>query len=175
MSHVSTSRLLLTPEQITQKVQRIAYEIYERNFDQDRLMIAGVLDRGYHLAERICRQLDRISHFSAEKNTLVLVEVSIEKFTAQQTQVSFNVPVADFEGQCIILVDDVLNTGRTLAYCMSPFLQQPIKKLEIAVLVNRSHIQFPVMASYTGLELATTLQEHIDVVFDSESEGVYLH
>nr|WKN36959.1 phosphoribosyltransferase family protein [Tunicatimonas sp. TK19036] len=174
MSHASSSRLLLTPEQITQKVKRIAYEIYERNFDQDSLLIAGVLDRGYYLAERICQELDHISHFSAEKNTLSLVEVSIQKFTEQQTQVSFNVPEAAFAEQSIILVDDVLNTGRTLAYCLSPFLKQPIKKIEIAVLVNRSHIQFPVMASYTGLELATTLQEHIEVVFDNESEGVFL-
>ncbi|MEQ9443500.1 MAG: phosphoribosyltransferase family protein [Cyclobacteriaceae bacterium] len=175
MTQVSSSRLLLTPGQITQKVKRIAYEIYERNFDQNRLLIAGVLDRGYRLAERICSQLDEISHFSMEKNTLTLVEVTIEKFTAKQSQVVFNVPTTDFEDQCIILVDDVLNTGRTLAYCMSPFLEQPIKKLEIAVLVNRSHIQFPVMASYTGLELSTTLPEHIEVVFDSENEGVYLH
>lgn len=175
MTHVSSSRLLLTPEQITQKVKRIAYEIYERNFDQESLLIAGVLDRGYYLAERICRELDHISHFSAEKNTLSLVKVSIEKFTEQQTQVSFNIPESAFADQSIILVDDVLNTGRTLAYCLSPFLKQTIKKIEIAVLVNRSHIQFPVMASYTGLELATTLQEHIEVVFDHENEGVYLH
>jgi len=169
-----TSRLLLTPDQISQKVRRISYEIYERNFEQQKLILAGVLDRGYLLAQRIAEQLSAISHFSSEKGNLTLVEVSIEKFTNQQTQVEFNVPESDFANQSIILVDDVLNTGRTLAYCIPPFLQQPIKKLEIAVLVNRSHIQFPVLASYTGLELATTLQEHIEVVFGGDREGVYL-
>lgn len=171
----ANARLLLTSEEITQKVKRIAYEIYERNFDQDSLILAGILDRGYYLAERIAKQLSLISHFSTEKGNLSLVEVSIEKFTDQQAQVTFNVPVTDFDNQSIILVDDVLNTGRTLAYCLPPFLKRSIRKLEIAVLVNRSHIQFPVMASYTGLELATTLQEHIEVVFESSKEGVYLH
>lgn len=174
MPQDDSARLLLTPEEITQKVKRIAYEIYERNFDQDSLILAGILDRGYYLAERIAKQLGLISHFSLKKGNLSLVEVSIEKFTDQQAQVAFDVPVADFDDRSIILVDDVLNTGRTLAYCLPPFLKRSIRKLEIAVLVNRSHIQFPVMASYTGLELATTLQEHIEVVFESSKEGVYL-
>jgi pyrimidine operon attenuation protein/uracil phosphoribosyltransferase len=170
-----TSRLLLTPDQISQKVRRISYEIYERNFEQDSLILAGVLDRGYLLAMRIAQQLSAISHFSSDKGNLSLVKVSIEKFTNQQTQIAFNVSESDFASKSIILVDDVLNTGRTLAYCIPPFLKQPITKLEIAVLVNRSHIQFPVLASYTGLELATTLQEHIEVVFGGDHEGVYLH
>ena len=174
MPDTDTSRLLLTSDQISQKVRRITYEIYERNFEQQSLILAGVVDRGYLLAQRIAQQLSTISHFSSENGNLTLVEVSIEKFTSQQTQVAFNVPESDFDNQSIILVDDVLNTGRTLAYCIPPFLQQPIRKLEIAVLVNRSHIQFPVLASYTGLELATTLQEHIEVVFSGDNEGVYL-
>ncbi|WKN44437.1 phosphoribosyltransferase family protein [Tunicatimonas pelagia] len=170
-----SSRLLLDQKQIAQKVIRIAYEIYERNFEQEAIILAGVLDRGYHLAELIAKELDKVSHFSSSEGSLKLVKVSLKKFTQQQTQVTFNVPVTDFDGNSIVLVDDVLNTGRTLAYCIPSFLERSISKLEIAVLVNRSHIQFPVMANYTGLELATTLQEHIEVVFKPDSEGVYLH
>lgn len=175
MTNTDSSRLLLNSKQITQKVTRIAYEIYERNFDQETIILAGVLDRGYHLAELIVKELDKISHFSRDEESLKLVQVSLEKFTQQQTRVEFNVPVTDFDGNSIILVDDVLNTGRTLAYCLPSFLERPVSKLEIAVLVNRSHIQFPVMANYTGLELATTLQEHIEVQFEPGSEGIYLH
>ncbi len=174
MTNTDSPRLLLNAEQITQKVTRIAYQIYERNFAQEKIILAGVLDRGYHLAELIVKELNKISHFSEDKGSLKLVEVSLKKFTQQQTQVEFNVPVTDFDGNSVILVDDVLNTGRTLAYCLPSLLERPISSLEIAVLVNRSHIQFPVMANYTGLELATTLQEHIEVMFDPDSEGVYL-
>ncbi|MEM8965509.1 MAG: phosphoribosyltransferase family protein [Bacteroidota bacterium] len=169
-----TPRLLLDSEQIAQKVTRIAYEIYERNFEQEAIVLAGVIDRGYHLAELIANELDKVSHFSRKEGTLTLVEVSLEKFTQQQTETIFNVPMTDFDGKSIVLVDDVLNTGRTLAYCLPSFLKRPISNLEIAVLVNRSHSQFPVMANYTGLELATTLQEHIEVVFESNRKGVYL-
>ena len=72
------------------------------------------------------------------------------------------------------MVDDVLNSGRTLAFSFQPFLSQSIKKLEVAVLVNRSHKRYPVSVDYTGYELATTLSEHIHVVLDSDKMAVYL-
>ena len=74
---------------------------------------------------------------------------------------------------CIVIVDDVLNSGRTLAYAMNPFLNAEIKKIEVAVLVNRSHPSFPIMPTYTGLELATTLSEHVEVVLGKKA-AVYL-
>jgi pyrimidine operon attenuation protein/uracil phosphoribosyltransferase len=75
----------------------------------------------------------------------------------------------------IVLLDDVLNTGRTLAYSLKPFLNVEIKKLHTAVLVDRNHKQFPIAADYIGYALSTTIQEHIEVVLeDNERFGVYL-
>ncbi|HLU89605.1 MAG TPA: phosphoribosyltransferase family protein, partial [Cyclobacteriaceae bacterium] len=81
----------------------------------------------------------------------------------------------DFGGKCVIVVDDVLNTGRTLVYALQPFLREPVRKVEIAVLVNRSHKLFPVTPDYTGYELATTLSEHITVYLDPVNSTVHLH
>lgn len=168
------ARLILNEDQIRKKIRRIAFEVYERNYLEEKLIIAGIMGRGYTLAKMIADELEGISHFKVEKNTLVLVEVSLEKFAPFQGEVSLNHSSDILDRASIVLVDDVLNTGKTLAHSLQPFLQKEIKKLEIAVLVNRSHTLFPISADYTGYELATTLQEHIEVVLEKDQLNVYL-
>jgi pyrimidine operon attenuation protein/uracil phosphoribosyltransferase len=73
------------------------------------------------------------------------------------------------------VVDDVLNTGRTLMHSLKPLLAIEVKKIQIAVMVDRSHRAFPVAAGYVGYSLSTTIQEHIEVVLEEgERFGVYL-
>jgi len=169
-----TTRLILNADQIRKKVRRIAFEVYERNYLEKRLIIAGITGRGYALAKMIGKDLTEISHFKTETDALILTEVFLEKFAASQDEVSLDCPLSLLENASIVLVDDVLNTGKTLAHSLKPFLQQNIKKLETAVLVNRSHTLFPISADYTGYELATTLQEHIEVVLETDLLAVYL-
>jgi pyrimidine operon attenuation protein/uracil phosphoribosyltransferase len=170
----ASSRLILDAEEIARRIRRIAYEIYERNFEESILVLAGIEDRGYLLAERLCSALDEISHFTLESNKLIKAKVQLQKFTGVQCEVNLENAPEKWENCCVVVVDDVLNTGRTLAYSLKPFLEQPVKKLEVAVLVNRSHIKFPVIASYTGYQLSTTLEEHIEVVLDGSADAVYL-
>lgn len=169
-----TPKLILDAEQIQRKITRIAYEVFEHNFEEEQLIVAGVVERGYRLAERICAVLDQDSTFSFAYQNLHLIRVALPKFSSKQAEVKIDYDLSQLAGKSVVLVDDVMNTGRTLAYCISPFLQYPIKKLETAVLVNRSHIQFPVSISYTGYALATTLHEHIEVVLDNENQAVFL-
>jgi len=68
----------------------------------------------------------------------------------------------------------VLNTGRTLIYALKPFLKMELKKIEVAVLVNRSNHLFPIQPNYTGYDLSTTLNEHVVVVLGKKS-AVYLN
>lgn len=168
------SRLILDADQIAKKIRRIAYEIYERNYQEKQLLVAGIVGQGYQLATRICNELERISHFKAQDNTLLLLQVTLSKFESPQGKVTLDCDPKVLENGSIILVDDVLNTGQTVAYALQPFLTSKIKKLETAVLVNRSHKLFPIAADYTGYELATTIQEHIRVVLDENQEAVYL-
>ena len=169
-----SAKLILDAEQIRRKITRIAYEIYERNFDEEQLLVAGVVDRGYRLAERICAVLDRDSAFTFNSRKLQLVRVSPPLFSEPSFSVSIDCNHEALRGKSVVLIDDVMNTGKTLAHCACPFLQYSIKKLEAAVLVNRSHVQFPVSVSYTGYALATTLHEHIEVILDDENQAVYL-
>lgn len=160
---------VLDPEQIRQKIRRIAYEIYENNFEEDPLVLAGIEGQGYLFASMLQQELLKISG-----KEIKLVKISLDKFAPAQSEIGLDCSLKTLEGNAIILADDVLNTGRTLAYSLKPFLQNKIKKLEIAVLVNRSHSSFPVQARYTGYELATTLTEHIRVVLEGDDKGVYL-
>jgi pyrimidine operon attenuation protein/uracil phosphoribosyltransferase len=95
-----------------------------------------------------------------------LVELKINKKNPIRSDVNLQLSQTELTNKSIVLVDDVLNSGRTLIYGMQAFLQAPVKSLSVAVLLNRSHKRFPVNANYVGLSLATTLKEHIEVHFD---------
>ena len=76
----------------------------------------------------------------------------------------------------VIIVDDVLNSGKTLAYGFGVFLDVPLKKLRTVVLVDRNHKSFPVTTDYAGIALSTLLKEHVEVTLskDGKTDSVYL-
>ena len=103
-----------------------------------------------------------------------LYKVTLDKLAPQQSEVSLDADISEARRKCIILVDDVLNTGRTLAYGLKPFLNIEVKKIETAVFVNRSHGLFPIYPQYTGFRLTTMINDHVEVKLGKEA-GVYLH
>ena len=164
------STLILNAEQIRQKIRRIAFQIYENNFEETALLLAGISGEGYVLAEALARELQTIAPFSVE-----LIQLNLDKSQMAQPVVHHDRSAADFTDKVVIIVDDVLYTGRTLAFSLQPFLSVPIRKLQVAVLIDRNHPRYPVAADYKGYELSTTLTEHVDVVLsDQERIGVYL-
>jgi len=81
----------------------------------------------------------------------------------------------DFKNRVVVIIDDVINSGKTLLYALKPFLDVYPKKIQTLVLVERTHTRFPVHANYKGFTLATTLQEHIIVeVEGDEILGAFL-
>lgn len=165
---VGEKNLVLDASQVKQKIRRMAYEIYEHNFKEKSLVIAGIEGQGYVLAQQLVKEVESISPLKAK-----LVKVTLDKSAPQQTEVALDCELKILQKKCIILVDDVLNTGRTFAYGLKPFLDIEVKKIEIAVLVNRSHTLFPVYPQYTGYELSTTIKDHVEVNLGKET-AVYL-
>jgi pyrimidine operon attenuation protein/uracil phosphoribosyltransferase len=165
MSEVVEKSLVLDSKQINQKITRIAFEIYENNFKEKTLVFAGIDGQGYNLAQLLAQEVEQISEIKT-----AVVKVILDKQSTQLGDVSIDVSEKDLKKKVIILVDDVLNTGRTLAYGLKPFLQLEIKKLEVAVLVNRSHSLFPVLPTYTGYDLATTLTDHVEVKLGKKAQ-----
>ncbi|MBD3750286.1 MAG: phosphoribosyltransferase [Sphingobacteriales bacterium] len=162
--------LILNQTQIQQKINRIAFQILEDNFDEQEIIIAGVVARGYRLAKRIEKVLAKISNL---KITLAKIELNKD---SSKLESAIDIPIKDCENKVIILVDDVLNSGRTLAYGLGVFLNIPLKKLRSVVLIDRSHKNFPVATDFVGLELSTVLKEHVSVILDEndEEDSVYL-
>ena len=160
--------LVLKTAQVNQKIRRIAHEIYEQNFKEKSIVLAGIEGQGYLLAKLLGKELETISPLKS-----VVVKVALDKVAPLQGEVTLDCDEKDFKKKCVVIIDDVLNTGRTIAYGMKPFLAVEIKKIEVAVLVNRSHTLFPILPQYTGYELSTTLTDHVEVVL-GRNAAVYL-
>ena len=162
--------LILNSQQIQQKIDRIAYQVLEDSFDEQEIMIAGIKPRGNLVAQRLKNILDAIAPF---KSHLLTIEIDKESSTLKA---STDFDVADCSGKTVVLVDDVLNSGKTLAYGMGVFLNVPLKKIRSVVLVDRNHKSFPVTTDYSGMALSTIIKQHIDVVLDKpgEADAVYL-
>lgn len=162
---MSDSTKILDHQKIEQIITRIAYQIFENNHKEEKLIIAGIANNGFLLAKLLADKLKSISSID-----IVLEELHINKKKPISSSVELNINEEDFTNQVVIVVDDVLNSGKTMMYGLKHFLSAPVKKLSTAVLVNRSYKRFPVHADYLGLNLATTMQEHIEVSFE---EGNY--
>ena len=162
--------LILNRTQILQKITRIAFEIYENNIHEKELVIAGIAEGGYKLAEMLIRELKKITPFK-----LSLVKVTLDKQGPLDSPVDMNCDPTEAKDKVIILVDDVLHTGKTFIHGMKPFLAVDVKKIQTVVLVNRSYSLFPVTSNYTGYQLSTTLNDHIQVQLEKNNVGVYLY
>jgi pyrimidine operon attenuation protein/uracil phosphoribosyltransferase len=151
MDHV-----ILNTQQLQQKIERIAYQIFEEHQDETSLVIAGVKGNGYILAKEIDGFFKTICNIKTS-----LLEVIVDKdmpFTK-----SIICKDDGIENNSLVLVDDVLNSGRTLIAAMNYFVKKPMKKIRTAVLIDRNHRNFPIAADFVGMSLATTLEEHIEV------------
>ena len=159
---------ILSKTQIAQKLKRMAYEIVEHNLYENAIIIAGISGNGFEVAKRLNTEIKKVKQFDTQ-----LIEIKLDKISPTQGEIEL-MGATTLDNMVVLLVDDVLNTGRTMAYSLKPFLSSKVKKIETAVLVNRSHTTFPIAPTYTGYELSTTLTDHVEVHLSQKKEVVYL-
>lgn len=161
--------LVLNSRQIEQRINRIAYQLYEDNFDEPELLIAGIANSGYVFALRLAEALKRICPVPAH-----LFEIKLDKENPVEFTINPAITRERLKNKVLILADDVLNSGKTLVYSLRPFLDTDLKKIRTVLLVDRDHKRYPVEADFVGITLSTTLQEHIRVELEKGKEAVYL-
>ena len=166
---MSTRSTILNDKEISQKINRLAWEVYENNLEEKEIVIVGISGRGKTLASKLSQVLNDISGIKIKLATIYL-----DKENPYQTEVITDLNKSDYTNKVVVLIDDVLNSGKTLMYASKFFLTTPLIRLSTLVLVERAHTCFPVKADYVGLSLFTTLQEYITVVLDKDTKGVYL-
>ncbi len=149
--------LILNQKQIQNKTMRIAYQLLEDNFEEESIVLVGIADRGYVFAERLKAALEKISSLHVQ-----LIKVILDK-DSSTLDAQTDTPIEQATDKVVILVDDVLSSGRTLAYGMGVFFDVPLKKMRTAVLIDRSHHKFPIFSDFSGLKLSTILKEHVTV------------
>ncbi|WP_162128559.1 phosphoribosyltransferase family protein [Flavobacterium phycosphaerae] len=160
--------IILNHQQIEHKIKRIAYQIYETFADEEEIILAGIANNGYVLAEKINTALKEISTLKVS-----LCEVKIDKQNPFNP-ITTSIAKEAYSNKGIVLVDDVLNSGTTLVYGVKHFLDVPVKKFKTAVLVDRNHKKFPVKADFKGISLSTSSKEHVHVVFETDNNYAYL-
>lgn len=160
---------ILNHRQIEQKLNRIAWQIFEDNANEKAIIIAGINGNGYEIAKSITNLLEKISDIKVS-----LTELVINKEQPFSNDISVSLGVDDYKEKVVILIDDVLNSGKTMIYGVKHFLNVPLKKLNTAVLLDRQHNRFPIKADYVGTSLSTTIQEHITVELNETESVAYL-
>ena len=151
---------VLNDKQIGQILTRMAYEIIEQNITAKKIYLVGINNNGYRFASLL---VDEITKIASHQKETELLRIQLNAAKPLDDEVELSVAPAKLKNQHVILVDDVANTGRTLFYACNPFLQTMVKKLQVAVLVDRKHKSWPIQVDFVGISLATTVRDHIDV------------
>ena len=169
MSIEETQNIVLDAKQIERKIERMAHLILEYHHDKKRISLVGIEGMGYAFAERLLEVLKRtfaLRHLQSVSIQLYKLNMNKRAPQKETIQLSGKIEKEQEEDAVVILIDDVLHTGKTISYAMLPFLEARPFCLEVAVLVDRMDFRhFPIWAKYVGYSLSTTLNQNIEVDF----------
>lgn len=173
MTENENTILAMDADAIRKAIRRIAHEIVERNTDLTRLVVAGIPTRGVEVARRIVEHIHEIEGVRPAFGT---VDISMHRddlsLRGRPTAVVPTDLPLDLDGTILVLVDDVLYTGRSCRAALDAISSfgRPAK-IQYAVLVDRGHRELPIRADYIGKNLPTSREEKIRVRFE-DLDGV---
>ena len=163
-STIQGEAVILNAQRIERCIQRIARQLLEDHHSAERVVISAIDGQGTVLAKRIAEALRSISKHEVVRCTLVLdkdAPLDHPVRIVDENNNEFDTPL--IQGAVAVVVDDVLNSGRTLLHAVAHLLPFRPHHVGTCVLVDRIHRRFPVRADYVGKSLSTNLKAHIDV------------
>lgn len=158
-------KIIMTAEDIRRTLARIAHEIIERNRSTNQLVLVGMHTRGVPLAQRLAADIE---DFEGAKVLVGSLDISLyrddlESFNSQPIVKHTDIPV-DIDGKSIILVDDVLYTGRSARAALDALFDMGRPhSIQLAVLIDRGHRELPIRADYVGKNMPSSRHEEIRV------------
>ncbi len=162
-------QIVLTKTQIDQKIMRLAHQILENASEESTIYLAGICGNGM----RIANEISTILKSTSEQNIEVF-EISLDKDHPLDSQVSMNIDGELLKNGFIVLIDDVLNSGKTMQYALIKLLERPVKAIKTVALVDRRHRRYPIKCDYVGITLSTTLKDRVEINFEESNYNAYL-
>lgn len=160
---------VLNQHQIAQKIIRISHEIIEDTYGTSELFIGGIVGNGEVFAQQLC---ELIKKNSAQQ--VHYFNIELDKENPLDKAIVCSVNPDQFVGKTVILVDDVINSGKTMQYAVMKILEKPVRSVKTVALVDRTHRRFPIKCNFVGLTLSTTLGERVDVIPSNNSLEAFL-
>lgn len=175
---MTTRRTILEQREMHWALTRLSHEILERNRGTENLVVIGIRTRGAHLAERIVREIEGIEGHRVPLGILdiTLYRDDLQDIGAQPVIRGTEIPF-DVEEKVVVLVDDVLYTGRTIRAALDEIIDfgRP-RRILLAVLIDRGHRELPIAPDFVGERVTTTKNEIVEVLVTEEDkeDGVVL-
>ncbi|GGA97443.1 bifunctional pyr operon transcriptional regulator/uracil phosphoribosyltransferase PyrR [Macrococcus hajekii] len=169
-------RVVLDDKAIDRTLTRIAHEILENNKGTQNLVLLGIRTRGVYLAERIQSKIAKIEGITVPTGVLDVTQYRDDVTDRVSADVQAFQIDADLNGKHVVIVDDVLYTGRTVRASLDAILDhvRP-SRISLATLVDRGHRELPIRADFIGKNIPTALSEEIIVMLDEIDEKTQVY
>ena len=149
-------------EKISRICGRLAYQILENNINEDEILLVGIKEKGYEIAKIIEQQLKNIT-----SSKVHLKSITIDKKNPNQiSEVDINF---DLMPKSVYLVDDVLNTGKTLMFAVNSLLKYDFNLIKTLVLIDRNHKRYPIKVDFKGISLSTNLDDTVKLISENKN------
>ena len=149
-------------EKISRICGRLAYQILENNINEDEILLVGIKEKGYEIAKIIEQKLKDIT-----SSKVHLKSITIDKKNPNlisEFEINFNqMP------KSVYLVDDVLNTGKTLMFAVNSLLKYDFELMKTLVLIDRNHKRYPIKVDFKGISLSTNLDDTVKLISENKN------
>jgi pyrimidine operon attenuation protein/uracil phosphoribosyltransferase len=162
-------QVILDHRQIEQKITRLGHQILENCFEEKTIFIGGIIGNGSILAKKLSEIIRANSNIE-----VVYFEIEVNKEEPWNQPIQLSIDQKTLKKGFIILVDDVVNSGKTMQYALMKFLEQATKAIKTVALVDRQHRRYPIKTDFIGLRLSTTLKDRIEIEMNSTEMKAYL-